>query len=285
MVGQAAAHARKILDALPERGLDVVDRADVDAGRRAQLLQIGGIVRVDDIERLLRAEGGQDFGLKALVLGQHAVVAQVVDRVIGRAERADVALRDQRARRACRALELCVCGLPNRVRGLGAQQLVDAEKPLELKVGPVVDRVADQAGHDRRKAVELVAVARAAGHIFLGHRVCAHDAPLVVVPGEPRLADVRKLLVFVNFGRVQMAVVVEDRHVLRVLVVQPARRLRGEQEVLANKALHVDYLAFCFISPTNLLKFVRFLCLKYKVIAKQLLGISCLKCGECCYII
>ena len=255
MVGQAAANAREILDALRKRLLYIVDRADIDAGRRAQLLQIRRVVRVNDVERLLRAEGRQHTGRKALFLRQHAVVVQIVDRVVGRAQRADVALLNERTRRPRRALQLGVRGLPDHVRGLAAEQLIDPEEALQLQMRPVIDRVADQAGHNLGKAVELVAEARAAGDVFLRHRIGTHHAPLVVVPCEPGLADIGKLLVFVNLRRIQVAVIVEDRHFFRVLMVQPARSLGREQEVLSNKALHLNNLTFSYIFANGLLFF------------------------------
>ena len=251
MVGQAAAHARKVLDALRQRLLYVVNRSDIDAGRRAQLLQVGRVVRIDNVQRLLRAEGRQHAGRKALILRQHAMVIQVIDRVVGRAERTDVALGNQRARRARRALQFAVRGLPYHVRSLGIEQLINPEKALQFQMRPVVDRVADQAGHNFREAVKLIVEACAAGHILFRHRIGTHHAPLVMIARQPCLADVCELLVFVNLCRVQMAVIVENRHFFRMVVIQPARCLSSEQEILANKALHLNYLTFCAYQPTD----------------------------------
>ena len=65
-----------------------------------------------------------------------------------------------------------------------------------------------------------------------------------MVVGEPRFADVREALVRVYVGGAEVAVVVDDGHVLRAAVVEPARGLRREKKFFVDEALHYIYLSF-----------------------------------------
>ena len=122
---------------------------------------------------------------------------------------------------------------------MAAQQLVNAEEALELQMGPVINGVPNEAGHNRSEAVELVPIAGVSGDVFLRHGVCAQDTPLVVIPRKPGLADIRELLVFVDLCRAEVAVIIENRHALRMLVIQPACGLCGQEEIVVNETLHL----------------------------------------------
>ena len=104
MVGQAAAAGCEILDALFERLLHVVDRVDGQACGLAQTSQVRRKARIGNVQRLLRTESRQNAHVKAIFLRQQTVIMQVVRRVVRRAERADIARGDERARRALRGL-------------------------------------------------------------------------------------------------------------------------------------------------------------------------------------
>ena len=239
LVGQAAAAGDEIVQPLPEGGLHVVQGADVDPGGGAQLLHVGGILGVFHVEGLVGTEGGEHLGGEVLVGGQEPVVLQVVGGIVGGAQGLHAALGDQGPGRTGAALELLIGLLPDGVRASGVQQLVHAEKAQQLQVGPVVDGISDELGHNSGKAVKLLPEGGGAGDVLLGHAAGPHDPPLVVVAGQPRFADVGELLVLIDLLGIEVAVVVEDGHVRGVLVIQTARGLTGEQEVVGEEGFHI----------------------------------------------
>lgn len=70
---------------------------------------------------------------------------------------------------------------------------------------------------------------------FFLDAVGADLAPFIMVAAEPDLGDIVKFAVFIDFLRVDVAVVVDDRHLLRIFVVQPSRGLRGKQKIFIYK--------------------------------------------------
>ena len=108
----------------------------------------------------------------------------------------------------------------------------------------MVYRVADESRHHGGEAHELFTEAGLSGDVLLGHGVGAHHAPFVMVVGEPRLADVSEALVRVYVDGAEVAVVVDDGHILRAAMVEPARGLRREKKFFVDEALHYIYLSF-----------------------------------------
>ena len=103
---------------------------------------------------------------------------------------------------------------------------------------PVVERVAERLRHRARPGLELVEVRRVARAEPLRDAVRAHRAPLVVVALEPDLGDRAEAVVARHQLRREVAVVVDDRQVLGGAVVELARRLALEQEVVVDEGLH-----------------------------------------------
>ena len=238
LIGQTAATGGEIVHALMQGGLHIVQRSDIHTSGGAQLLEVDRILGVFHMERLVGAEGGQHPGGKGLVLGNEPVILQIVGGIVGGTQRLHVAGGDESPGRSLRALELAVGLLPDLRGALAVQQLLCAKKAQQLQMRPVVDGISHQGGHDFRKVVELLPEGRRAGHILFRHAAGPHDAPLVVVAGQPGLSQVGELLVLVDLLGIEMAVIVEDGHVLGVLIVEAASGFAAEQEVLGNKRFH-----------------------------------------------
>ena len=124
-----------------------------------------------------------------------------------------------------------VCALPDPGRRGLVEQIVDAEVPRQLQVRPVIERIAQAARHRRCPRQELLVRIRVAGAVPLGDAVGPHRPPLVVIALEPDLEEVGEPAVLGDVLRRQVAVVVDDRLVRRVGLVEPARRLVVEQEI------------------------------------------------------
>gem|GEM_PF-5421394 len=78
----------------------------------------------------------------------------------------------------------------NRPRGAGVQELVHAEDPLELEVGPVVQGIADDPGDHPRPGGELFLVRGVSRDEPFVHAAGPHGPPLVVVAAEPDFREI-----------------------------------------------------------------------------------------------
>ena len=99
----------------------------------------------------------------------------------------------------------------------------------------MVHRVGDQLGHDTGEGIELVARVGVAGDQAFLDPGPAHQPPFVVIMAKPERAKLVPALVLGDLGRGQVVVVVENRLVCRVLVIQPTRRLIVQQKLVVNK--------------------------------------------------
>ena len=107
-------------------------------------------------------------------------------------------------------------------------------------MAPVVQRIADQLGHGLGPGLEFLPVGGVGvGDILLFHTVGADLTPLIMVAAQPYLGDVVKLPVLVDLLGVDMAVVIHDRHLLRIVVVQLFRHVRVQHKILVHKWLHL----------------------------------------------
>ena len=134
--------------------------------------------------------------------------------------------------------QLGVAGLPDHRGGPFAERLPDPEVALQFQVGPMVERVAHQGRHRPGPGQEGAVVRLVAGDVLFGHAVGPHGAPLVVVAAQPGVGEGLEAGVARHLRRGQVAVVVDDRHVGRVLVEQPARAFVRQQEVGVHEWLH-----------------------------------------------
>ena len=200
-------------------------------------------LRVLDLRRLVAAPRGQDLRAERL-FRDGEVVLEGVDGVVRRADHLHVRLLHEPARREVLPAQLRVALLPDLRRRRGRQALRHPEVARELEVGPVEERVLEQALHRGGERVELLLPGRVARHVLLVHAVRAHLAPLVVVAAQPHLGDVLPTLVARDLRRRQVAVVVDDRHLLRIAVVELLGRLRGQQEIVVDER-HVCF-SLCF---------------------------------------
>ena len=179
---------------------------------------------------------------------------QIIDGVIGGADEGHVGLLDQAADSQLGImLQLVVAQVPDFLSGIAVQHAVVAKEHMQLEVGPVVHRVADGHGQSLCKLLEALAVGLITGDVLLGHTVGTHHAPLVVVAkvaavrvaaAQPYLSDVLKAAVLVDLTGRDVAVVVADRHIRSVVMVQMLSSGRLEHEFLIHKCFHGSITPF-----------------------------------------
>ncbi len=102
-------------------------------------------------------------------------------------------------------------------------------------MGPVIERVPEALRHrgcPRRELVVRFGVARAAA---LRHTVGAHGPPLVVIALQPDFEQVGEAAILGDVARRQVAVIVQDRLICRVVPVKPSRRFGLEEKIVVNE--------------------------------------------------
>ena len=85
---------------------------------------------------------------------------------------------------------------------------------------PVEKGIADGLAQALCPFAEFFIVRSIAGDIFFLHAEGAHQAPFVMVTAQPDLSDVVKMPVLRNFPGIDVAVVIQHRGGLRIIMKQ-----------------------------------------------------------------
>ncbi len=251
VVRQASTHTVEVVDALGRSGLEGLVVFDIDAGNIAQGLGVVGEGRQVDAEQIVGTEGGQDLEAVLLLLGgQELMPLKVARGVVSRADALDVELLDQTLGRELRFGDLLVGSIPNGLGVLLVEGEIDAEDATELGMAPLEDGVAGR-GLDGLHELEVLGIRIAvAGDVLLIGAVGAKQTPLVVIARavvvEPDLGEVLEVLVLVDLLRIEVAVVVDDRHLLRMIVEEPLGPVRRQQKVIVQQHGLLLLLIECF---------------------------------------
>ena len=187
--------------------------------------------------RLVGPERRQHADRQRRVGGDRRVVFERVGRVVGRADQHHVHLPHDAAARELRAVPASRCtASPDALGRLGTEQPVaDAERALQFQVRPVVERIAERLRHGLGPFLELLPVRGVAGAEAFGHAGRAHRPPFVVIAVEPDLREVVEPVILGHLPRRQMAVVVDDRQIAGVAVIQFDGRIVLQQEILGDE--------------------------------------------------
>ena len=100
---------------------------------------------------------------------------------------------------------------------------------------PMVQRIAEQVGHGLCPLLKLFPIRRVTGDVPLIDAVGAHGAPFIMVAAQKELCNIPKLMILGNDFRIQMTVVVDNRHLFRVIVKQPPPRLVSQHKIVMDK--------------------------------------------------
>ena len=172
--------------------------------------------------------------------------AEVVGGVVGGAHHLDIELLDEGLATELGGSQLGVALLENLTCGGRAKQFVNAKDAAQLQVGPVVQGVPHSIGNGLGPFLEgLPGAVLAAGEVILANAVGTHGTPLIVVSvvavHQPELRDVTELDILRYLLRHQVAVIVNDGHLFRVLMVQFLGGLRLEHEIRVDKSHSVQF--------------------------------------------
>jgi len=167
---------------------------------------------------------------------------QRIGRIVGGADDGNPELPEEPPGRVAGFREQLVAAVEDAPRAARLEQLRDAERALELHVRPVVERVAERVRHRPGPRLELLPVRSIPGAEALRDPVGAHRPPLVVIALQPDLGDRREAVILGDLRHREVAVVVDDRQVFRVAVVELRGHLGLEQEVVVDEGPHETLL-------------------------------------------
>ena len=165
---------------------------------------------------------------------------EAVSRIVGRTNEFHTVVFHESTRTELRIVRNEVIALVvDRTCGLRIQTLFDTKSGLELQMGPVVERVAERIRNGLCPLLELLPVRSVfACAVFLVYSVRTHSAPFVVVAHEPDLCDGFKTLVLGNHLRNKVAVIIDNRHLCRMIVIQLLCGLGLQQEIFVHECFH-----------------------------------------------
>ena len=238
VVGKLASHGSEEIVTYLERLKKVVETANLDSGHLCKFLYISLVCgRILDCHGLVRTPCRDHLGSEGM-LRDLLVPAEIVHGIVRSAHYAHIEFADKSLRTEFFRSKLGIAFFVYLAGGLGLQDLVDAECTGKLQMGPVIERVAKRVRHGLRPFLEFFPGAAVAGDVFFGNAVSAHRAPLVVVSPEPYFGDVGELVVFRYHLGIQMAMIIDDGHAFRTLVIQFAGGIATKHEVFVDERFH-----------------------------------------------
>ena len=167
--------------------------------------------------------------------GNLLMVLQRIGGVVGGANYPDVELFQDSVGGTVRLEQPTIGFLPRRLGGRLVQQRIDLEVSFELQMSPVIQRIAQGVGNRPRPGHELFVGRGATGAKALGLAIGPHRPPFVVIPFQPDLKQIGESPVFRNFFGGKMAVVVKDRLLLRILVIQTPGGFAVEKKMVSDE--------------------------------------------------
>ena len=219
------------------------------ANGSSQLSQIFLPTGLVDVHSLVGAVGGANHHFDGLVGSDLLVPLQRVDGVVSGADEGNICLADQTS---CThlgvVLKQFIALVPDALCALGGQGLINAEELLQFQMAPVIHGVADGHFQSFHELHETLEVGLGAGDVLLRRAVGAHNAPLVVVTckgavrlqaAQPHLCQILKTAILIYLLGIQVAVVVHQGKLFRIVVEQMLCGFSFQKEILIHKCFHV----------------------------------------------
>ncbi len=243
MIGHFATVSGEVIHALVQGVAQRAEAADGGVRRRLQLPQIVVEAGRIDSESFVRPPARQHLDIEAMIVGDRPMMAQIVDRIVGGADHFHIHLLHDATCAKLILRQQRIAALPDFIRrGRRQQRIRDAERPAQLQMRPVIERVADGVRHRGGPGVEFLAIARIAGAQPLRHAVGAHRPPFVVIAPQPDIVQVAEAGILRDLLRRQMTVIIKNRLLRRVIVIQAPGKFAVQQEIFAQKRRHLGLL-------------------------------------------
>ena len=182
------------------------------------------------------AEGGQNERIEGGVGRDGLVVFEAIAGVIGCADGDDVHLLHDSAAGEVVLGEHFAGLIPDSLGGFGAKEpIADPEGAIEFEMGPMIEGVAERSGDGFGPFFELIPIGGVSCTVPFGDPGRPHGTPFVVVTVEPDLCQILEAVIGRDLFGWEVAVVVHDRHVAGILVIESDSGFGLEQEVLGDE--------------------------------------------------
>ena len=103
---------------------------------------------------------------------------------------------------------------------------------------PVVNRITERRRDRFGKREKLFPIAGITGAEFLRDTIGTHGAPFVMVTGEPDFVEIPESFVTGNLLRRQMTVIIVNRFLRGVVVVQLPRNVTVKEKIFGDEGFH-----------------------------------------------
>ena len=165
------------------------------------------------------------------------VVFKGICRVICRADNLYVELSHKSLSAIFLGLELGSTLIIDRTGSRRLEDVIDFESPCKLKMCPVIKRISHGIRNGFRPFFELFIAPAWSRDEFFRDAVASQSSPFVVVTSKPYFCKVLELIVVSYHLRIEVAVVVYDRHMLSTFVIEFAGIFIRQHEVIVDERL------------------------------------------------
>ncbi|MNV59154.1 hypothetical protein D3C71_1515640 [compost metagenome] len=100
---------------------------------------------------------------------------------------------------------------------------------------PMIERIPDNPRNGSRPCQELFIVTSITSNELLLYTICPHHSPFVMVAIKPSFGNIVERLVLINLLRTEVAMIVDNRHIFRMIMKQLNGGLARQQEVLIHE--------------------------------------------------
>ena len=252
VVAQLTAILGKEVVTLLESINHILECSEGNTSYLTELIHIFSKLRLLDVHSLVWTPSWNHLDLET-ALACLLVVTEIIDRIICCTDALYIIVTHQAASAELRLLQLLITLIVDLTCSLRAQLLVNTESCLELQVCPVIKRVTESIWYSLCPFLELLPVAGVSTCAeTLIYTIGTHSTPLVVVTTEPEFCNALELVIIRNHLRDEVAVIIDDWHLSRMIVEKILRCLGVKQEVFIHKLLHNCIVVFkCLFITIN----------------------------------
>ncbi len=224
VIGTQTAVRSKIFDPVAKRRRHILRTADFPFCHRRQSAYVLRKPLFLNIHGLVRSKRRQYPDLHGAVGSNLLMPAKIIAGIVRRTDSLHMKLPHQASCRT--SLQHRIALVVDLVRIVRRQRILNAKHPLKLQMAPVIERIADKARQDGRISAEFLPRPSLPGDLLLRYAAGPHLPPLIMIRTEPEFGDRIEPAVPGDLPRIDVTVIVNDRQLLRHLVVQPFCRRR-----------------------------------------------------------
>ena len=239
MIGNAATLRSEEIVTVLQRLQQIFEIKDCYIGSSFKLSQIFIVnIQILNGHRFIRTPCRIDFRCQRR-LADCSMIFERIGRIVSRTNDFNIHAFHDGLRTKLRCSELCRTFIVNLTGSLRVQHLINTKDTAQFQVCPVIERIAHCMFKRICPFLKLLIRRFVTRDIFFWNTVGTHRTPFVVIAAQPNLCQVGELIIFGNLLRNQMTMIVNDRHLCSVLMIELLRRLRLQKEIGIKKCFHI----------------------------------------------